>query len=377
MARLLLAKYVKHYLSNVTSDSLKEALSKHSLIEQEQLLRTTVQDAGLNAISVAAIQNNLPMLQCLLDPFQPQVRYELIVLGDGMHLAAEKGNSQIIAYMLNSVTAQLREELMILDDNSGKIALHYAIEGRNLEMVKCMRNSMTEDMWYELLKVRCVSRNAALHFAAILNYPDILDFLLNSVRTTAQRFKLLSIQGGGSHLPIDYAAKHQCADAMRSIVESIPKEQLYQLLQRRNRGGNPTLHFAASYGRSETARCLLEQLSADEKFELITMPGQFGATAIHTAAFRGHFETIICMIEMLTPAQWMQLCEHIDIVTLQGRVEQRCSSPGSTELLRWISSVRELYTVFSGIYASRLLLFYIHKKVQPFYFCTINLNRQT
>ena len=346
MADVLL-KYVSYHTSDVTPEILREALLEHSTREQVRLIIETVNGVGLNAITVAVIRKELTMLKLLLDLFEQLVRFRLIVSGNGMFEAAERGYFKIVEYMLHSLPLQLREELMMMVDHSGQIALHYAIREGYFDVVKCMMAALPEDTRFNLLRMQCFSGNAALHFASSLNYPKIVKFLIQSVAAEHQRVELLSIPGGERNLPIDCAAKLKCPDVMRKIVDLVPRDQLFQLFQTRERGGSPTLHFAASYSCTETVQCILEKLSAEERFELIAMPGQLRPSPIFTAAWHGHIETVVCMVKMLTRPQQVQLSEQIDIDGLQGVVEKR-NSPESTQLLNWISSIKAFQTVLSG-----------------------------
>ena len=308
-----LHNYVNFHAYDLTAETLEYALAEESASNRARLISETVDSIGRTSLIIAIFRNNLPLLVYLLDSLEQSAICRLIESGNGMHIAADHGHSEVVTCVLQSVSSELRQRLMKFKNFEGQIALHYAIRSGHTETVKCMLKELSEGAMYEVMQVRSDAGSTAFHYGALGNNADIMNCLLLAIPSQEQRLKLLSIQDNKRQLPIDCAAKHVRPFAMKCIVNSISREQLLELMELEKICGNPVLHFAAFAGCTNTIKCMLQPLTRDQRYKLIKMTGRLGITAMHTAAWCGHIKTIQCMVDSVSTVKQKLLLDMRDM----------------------------------------------------------------
>ena len=154
----LLTRYLEVWGSELSIDRLRECLQSLSTEEVYQLL-TTVRD-----------------------------EYKLTAI----YIAAGRGHPEVITCLLDSVTAEQKYQLLMIQNVGGVTALHYAVFNGHAEAAMCIYNSVTTEQRYQLLTIQTDYGSTPLHWAARKGHTKLITRILDSVKP-AQQIQLLDI----------------------------------------------------------------------------------------------------------------------------------------------------------------------------------------
>ena len=166
----LLTRYVEVVGSRLSIDRLRECLQSLSTEEVYQLLTTVRNKHRTTAI----------------------------------HLAVRRDHPEVITCLLDSVTAEQKYQLLMIQVVYGLTALHCAAYNGHTETAMCIYNSVTTEQRYQLLTIQANNGYTPLHWAAWRGHTELITHILDSVEP-AQQIQLLDITDNKNRTVLDVA----------------------------------------------------------------------------------------------------------------------------------------------------------------------------
>ncbi|KAF6035814.1 hypothetical protein EB796_005881 [Bugula neritina] len=208
-------------------------------------------------------------------------RYRLLCEHEVIHWAAERGYTDTIKSLLDSVSVEQKVELLKIQnddveqkvelfkiqDVSDSTAIHSAALGGHTDIIKCLLDGVSVDQKVELFKA---TNRVAIHCAAHGGHTDIIKFLLDGV-SVDQKIELLEILDISDNTAIHCAAQGGHTDIIKCLLDAVSVEQKVELLKIQNRNGNTVIQEAAKANQTEILALLQSQLTAEQQLKLFNI----------------------------------------------------------------------------------------------------------
>ena len=149
-------------------------------------------------------------------------------------------------------TEEVYQLLTTVRDKYRATAIHHAVWRDHTELITQHCNSVKAEQKYQLLMIQVVYGLTALHSAALIGHKEAAMCIYNSV-TTEQRYQLLTIQATFGHTPLHYAAWQGHTKLIAHILDSVEPAQRIQLLEIGNINSDTALDVAKKCGNQLTA----------------------------------------------------------------------------------------------------------------------------
>ncbi|KAF6022208.1 hypothetical protein EB796_019486 [Bugula neritina] len=148
-------------------------------------------------------------------------RYRLLCEHEVIHWAAERGYTDTIKSLLDSVSVDQKVELLKIQNDDGCTAIEIAAENRYTDIIKCLLDGVSVDQKVELFKA---TNRVAIHCAAHGGHTDIIKFLLDGV-SVDQKIELLEILDISDNTAIHCAAQGGHTDIIKCLLDGVSVEQ--------------------------------------------------------------------------------------------------------------------------------------------------------
>ncbi|KAK8870427.1 hypothetical protein M9Y10_008309 [Tritrichomonas musculus] len=218
---------------------------------------------GRHPIHYAAEFDQLECLKFLVETKNVNINAQDKFGMTPLHVACEKGNVDILNYLLD-------HNAEILTDCLGRNPVEVATAKSHIEVLQAISSKNSS-----LLTTKNPQNRNLAHYAALSEFDEGIKFL-----SAIPEIDFNQIDSFGM-APIHYAAEH---DAITSISQILSINGINKYIDQQPDGNDP-LHVAAFYG-SEEAFSLL--INPDDK----DATNKIKQTALHIAAENGHIKSI-------------------------------------------------------------------------------------
>ena len=263
----MFVNYVKN-LRNINIFKLKERFQFVTVDERYRLICNLKKGDGYTLLTVAIINNQLSIIECLLSFLSREQRYkqesQWSESESHIYITVWFSSKEMVKCVLNSVKANKRFKLLMLNDDCGYTLLHQAVFNGNSEMVRCILELVTVEQQSTLLRVQNDCGHTAIHHVVKKGEVEMLKCMLDFV-PVEESCHLFKIQSEHEWTAVHDAVLNGCEKVIGAILEGVPSTDRYKLLAVQNRGGyNTALELALNENKRETVELIIQWRSSAE-----------------------------------------------------------------------------------------------------------------
>eukprot|EP01138_Halocafeteria_seosinensis_P011442 gb/GECG01011686.1/.p1 GENE.gb/GECG01011686.1/~~gb/GECG01011686.1/.p1 ORF type:complete len:922 (+),score=107.02 gb/GECG01011686.1/:1-2766(+) len=200
-----------------------------------------------------------------------------------LHLAARRGFSEIVQWILNNLPSEKRATLIKHQDARGKTALHEAAQEGHKDVCSILLNQVTSADRHALVTKIDGYKNSAVALAVKGGYSSVVEHLLCHVREDAREELLLL--GSSLH----DAARSGLSTLCEILLVALPLKKRLNVLTSLDRSGQSVLHFAMTRKNTNLCRQLLSCLDEDDRMAALEMKNKRDKTILDIPAGRQDF----------------------------------------------------------------------------------------
>ena len=217
--RLLLEGYSGNKVEEQNLSVIEKAFQSVTQEEINELFLSS----NSNAIAKVALANHSQVLRFLLNLLSPKQRCEVLKRrlherrkATLLHCLAQRGYTEPIKCVLDSVPMDERCNLLGLQTASGCTPLHWAARSGHTVTIKYLLYSVPSDKRFTLLKIQNISGNTCLQSAAENGLRDTVEYILSGV--AAEQSDFLEIKNKHNEPALDVALKKGATEATDFIL---------------------------------------------------------------------------------------------------------------------------------------------------------------